>query len=284
MTEIGHAKLQGISPLSILATIFVTLSFSMLLFSSFGPIDSNIIPFHPMGWAGIFVFLAMVFVYSQNYQRTKDTFWFVVALIFFPVLLSDLYFFPIPAILGFGMGEWMGVQVLISFACFTAMSKVGAFRYSNLAMLLLLPFAGAIYFFPTPELSFLLIPISYLFGFVITATLSYYAHQRKEYVLIMGAFLNFMVSIPIPMMYISVGYIPFGWTQPLMAVVTDRIAIFGRILMVVSLPSLILFLKRGKMSNNYGLYLSISLNKLCLSYDHENSKDNNHNYNRHRVV
>jgi hypothetical protein len=246
LAEKCGANLQGISSLSILAAIFVALSFSMLLFSPFGPIDSSIIPFHPMGWAGIFVFIAMLCAYSQKYQQTKDNFWFILALMFFPVLLSDLYFFPIQPVFGFGMGEWMGVQVLVCFACFTAVSKVGAFRYSNLAMLLLLPFAGAIYFFPDLVLSFLLIPISYLFGFVITASLSYFAYQRKEYVLILGAFLNFLLSIPIPMMYISIGYIPFGWTQPLMAVVTDRIAIFGRILMVVSLPSLILFVKKRK--------------------------------------
>jgi uncharacterized membrane protein len=82
---------------------------------------------------------------------------------------------------------------------------------------------------------------AYMFGVVVAATLSYYAYERKEYFLIVGAILNFLVSMPIPMLYIAAGYIPFGWNQPLMAVVTDRIAILGRILMVVSLPALAAF-------------------------------------------
>ena len=244
MVEQSKTKLQGFNALSILAVVFAALSFSMVFFSPFGPIESSFIPFHPMGWSGIFVFLAMLCAYSQQYQRTKDTFWFILVLMFFPVLLSDLYFFPIPPVMGFGMGEWMGVQVLVCFVCFAAVSKIKTVKYSNLGMLLLLPLAGVSYFFPTLGMSTFLIATSYVFGVVISATLSYYAYQRKEYILIVGAILNFLVSIPIPMLYIAAGIIPFGWTQPLMAVITDRIAIFGRILMVVSLPALTGFLAR----------------------------------------
>jgi hypothetical protein len=183
----------------------------------------------------------MVCAYSHKYQRTKDTFWFILALMFFPVLLSDLYFFPIPLVLGFGMAEWMGVQSLITFVCFTIMSKVKVLRYSNLGMLIILPVSGIAYLFPKLGLSAFLMATAYLFGVVVAATLSYYGYKRKEYFLIVGAILNFLVSMPIPMMYISAGYIPFGWDQPMMAVVTDRIAIFGRILMVVSWPALMAF-------------------------------------------
>jgi hypothetical protein len=110
----------------------------------------------------------------------------------------------------------------------------------------LLPLAGASYLFPALGMSTFLIVTSYVFGVVISATLSYYAYRRREYILIVGAILNFLVSMPIPMLYIAAGIIPFGWTQPLMAVITDRIAIFGRILMVISLPALIGFLAQKR--------------------------------------
>jgi len=45
---------------SVLVLVFAALAFAMLLFSPFGPVSSSLIPFHPMGWAGIFVFLAML--------------------------------------------------------------------------------------------------------------------------------------------------------------------------------------------------------------------------------
>jgi hypothetical protein len=218
----------------------------MLFFSPFGPISSSLIPFHPMGWAGIFVFLAMVARYSQKYQETKDNFWFILALMFLPVLLSDLYFFPIPEIMGFGMAEWMGVQVLVCFTCFAVVSKVKVIKYSNMAMLLLFPPAAAMYIFPQSALSIPLLSLSIIFLIVIAATLSYYAFLRKEYLLVLGVILNFVVSMPIPNMYIISGFIPFGWDQPLMAVITDRIAIFGRILMVVSWPTLVTFLAKTR--------------------------------------
>ena len=239
-------KLQKFNVQSVAALIFAALAFTMIFFSPFGPISSSLIPFHPMGWAGIFVFLAMICSYGQKYQRTKDPFWFILSLMFFPVLLSDLYFFPIPPVLGFGMGEWMGVQVLVCFVCFAVVSKNKIVKYSNLGMLLLLPLAETAYLLPMLGISTFLIVMSYVFGVGISATLSYYTYQRKEYILIVGAILNFVVSIPIPMLYIAARIIPFGWTQPLMAVITDRIAILGRILMVVSLPVLTRFLAQKR--------------------------------------
>lgn len=210
----------------------------MLFFSTYGPLNGSVIPFHPMGWAGMFVFLAMICAYNHRYQKTKDNFWFILALMFFPVLLSDLYFFPIPPVLGFGMAEWMGVQTLITLVCFTVVCKAKVLRYSNLALLMFLPLSAAAFWFPKLGLSTFLMATAYVGGVVVSATLSYFAYKRKEYFLIVGAVLNFLVSMPIPTLYLAGGYIPFGWNQEMMAVVTDRIAIFGRILMVVSWPAL----------------------------------------------
>jgi hypothetical protein len=230
---------------SVLVLVFAALAFAMLLFSPFGPISNSLIPFHPMGWAGIFVFLAMVTRYSQRYQESKDNFWFILALMFFPVLISDLYFFPIPEIMGFGMAGWMGVQVAICFICFTVVRKVKVLRYSNLSMLLLFPIAVVLYISPQLGLSAILVILSFMFVVVIAATLSYYAFLYKEYLLILGVILNFLVSVPIPNLYGITGFLPFGWTQPLMAVITDRIAIFGRILMVLTLPALSVQIKKS---------------------------------------
>lgn len=221
---------------SVLFLVFAALAFVMIFFSPFGPISSRFILFHPMGWAGIFVFLAMITCYSQKYQESKDNFWFILALMFFPVLISDLYFFPIPEIMGFGMAGWMGVQVAVCFVCFAVVSKVKVLRYSNLSMLLLFPIAVVLYIFPQLGLSAILVILSIMIVVVIAVTLSYYAFLHKEYLLILGVILNFLVSLPIPNLYGITGFLPFGWTHPMMAVVTDRIAIFGRILMVLSLP------------------------------------------------
>jgi len=59
-------------------------------------------------------------------------------------------------------------------------------------------------------------------------------------------FLNFIVTGLIVTLYLITGFLPFGWSQPLMAVITDRIAIFGRILMVISLPALTGFLAQKR--------------------------------------
>ena len=227
------AEQKKLNAQSVIVLIFAALAFAMIFFSPFGPINSSFIPFHPIGWAGIFVYLAMITCYSQKYQETKNNFWFILALMFFPVLISDLYFFPIPEIMGFGMAAWMGVQVVVCFVCFAFVSKVKVLRYSNLSMLLLLPIAGVLYMFPQLGFSTILVILSFMFVGVIAVTLSYYAFLYKEYLLILGVILNFLVSVPIPNLYIMTGFLPFGWTQPMMAVVTDRIAIFGRILMVL---------------------------------------------------
>lgn len=220
----------------VLALVFGAVAFAMLFFSSFGPINSKFIPFNPMGWAGIFVYLAMITCYSQKYVVSNDNFWLILTLMFFPVLISDSYFFPIPTIFGFGMdmSAWMGVQVAVCFICFAVASKVKVLKYTNLSMLLLLPVAAMLYAFPQQGLpTAILVVLSFAFEVVITATLSYYAYSRKEYILIIGVVLNFLVSIPIPNLYVITGIIPFGWNQPFMAVVTDRIALFGRFLMVL---------------------------------------------------
>lgn len=228
-----------------LALAFVAVAFAMLFFSPFGPISSKFIPFNPMGWAGILVYLAMVICYSQKYEASKDNFWLILTLVFFPVLISDLYFFSIPSTIGNGMTEWMGVQVAVCFICFAVFSRVKALKYTNLSMLLLLPVAALLYLFPQLGLSTFLVALSFIFVGVIAVTLSYYAYLRKEYILVIGVILNFLVSMPIPNLYIITGIIPFGWTQPLMAVLTDRIAIFGRILMALPLPK-IMFQKTFK--------------------------------------
>ena len=82
---------------------------------------------------------------------------------------------------------------------------------------------------------FRVIPLIYLV--VIAVTLSYYSFFQKEYLLIVGLFLNFIVANLIATLYFSYGILLFSWSQPLMAVITDRIAIFGRILMVLNLPT-----------------------------------------------
>ena len=55
----------------------------------------------------------------------------------------------------------------------------------------------------------------------------------QRILLIAGIFLNFIITGLIVTLYLINGFLPFGWSQPLMAVITDRIAIFGGILMVV---------------------------------------------------
>jgi hypothetical protein len=233
LVEQCPAKHLGVSPLSILTVVFASLSFSMIFFSPFGPLDSSFIPFHPIGWAGIFVYLAMITCYSQKYQKTKDDFWFILALIFFPLTISNLYFFPIPEFLGLGMFGWGVVMIAVCFICFVIFSKVRIFKYSNLFMLMLFPLFVAVWKFPQLGVPSAFSFLALLFIIVMTVTLSYYAFLRKEYLLIAGIFLNFIVTGLIVTLYLINGFLPFGWSQPLMAVITDRIAIFGGILMVV---------------------------------------------------
>ena len=71
----------------------------------------------------------------------------------------------------------------------------------------------------------------------ITVTLAYYAYQRTEYLMIVGLVLNFIFTGLNIGLYATNGILLFGWSQPLMAIVTDRVSIFGRILMTLSLPA-----------------------------------------------
>jgi hypothetical protein len=216
----------------------------MLFFSPFGPFDDQLIPYHPIGWAGIFIYFAMILSFKQKFKVTKDLFWFVVALGFFPLFISDLYFFPIPRLLGFGMLEWAGTQFVVFFVSFALSSRVRVLRYTNLVMLILLPVAIVVWFSPDQNgllNAFRLVPL--LFLFVTTLSLSYYSLQQRDYLFIVGTVLNFMIANVISTLYATTGSLAFGWSQLFMAVVTDRVAIFGRILMALNLSPRI---KRGQ--------------------------------------
>lgn len=204
-----------------------------MFFSPFGPIDSSLIPFHPIGWAGIFVYLAMITCYSQKYQKSQDDFWFILALVFFYLAISNLYFFPIPEFLGLGMFGWGVVMLAVCFICFVIFSKVKILKYSSFLMLILFPLFVAVWKFPRLGVPSAFSFLALLFIVVMTVSLSYYAFLRKEYFLIAGIFLNFIFTGLIVTLYLITGFLPFGWSQPLMAVITDRVAIFGGILMVV---------------------------------------------------
>lgn len=186
--EQGCVKLKKWNIQSVVTLIFASLAFAMLFFSPFGPISSRFIPFHPMGWAGIFLFFAMLTYFSQRYQESKDIFWFILVLVFFPNFISDLYFFPIPKILGFGMIEWMGVQYAVCFLCFVVFSKVKVLRYTHLLMLILLPVAIVAYLFPELWLYLEFQFLAFLYIGVVGVSLSYYAFLRKEYLVIGGLF------------------------------------------------------------------------------------------------
>lgn len=204
-----------------------------MFFSPFGPIDSSLIPFHPIGWAGIFVYLAMITCYSQKYQKSQDDFWFILALVFFSLAISNLYFFPIPEFLGLGMFGWDVVMLAVCFICFVIFSKVKILKYSSFLMLILFPLFVAVWKFPRLGVPSAFSFLALLFIVVMTVSLSYYAFLRKEYFLIAGIFLNFIFTGLIVTLYLITGFLPFGWSQPLLAVITDRVAIFGGILMVV---------------------------------------------------
>jgi hypothetical protein len=247
-TEQNAGQSSKFSASSFLTLIFAALAFAMIFFSPFGPIDSSFLPFHPIGWAGIFVYLAMVTCYSQKYQKSQDNFWFILALVFFPLTISNLYFFPIPEFLGLGMFGWGVVMIAVCFVCFAIFSKVKILKYTNLLMLTLFPLFVAVWKFPQLGVPSAFSFLALLFIIVVTVTLSYYSFLRKEYLLIVGIFLNFIVTGLIVTLYLITGFLPFGWSQPLMAVITDRIAIFGGILMVLSLPMIQEFVQRLPLS------------------------------------
>jgi hypothetical protein len=233
----SNVKRQKWSMQSTLVLIFAALAFIMIFFSAFGPLSNKLIPFNPMGWAGIFIYLSMIFCYSQKYEKSKDVFWFILAVMFFPLLISDLYFFPLPQLVGLGMFEWGAVHIAVCFVCFAILSKVKIVRYANLLMLITFPVFVAVFKFPQLGIPsvFRLLPLLYLV--VVVASLSYYSFLHKEYLLIIGIFLNFIITGSIVTIYLTNGILLFGWTQPLMGVITDRIAILGRILMVLHLPT-----------------------------------------------
>ena len=231
---------------AVLGFVFAVLAFVMLLFSPFGFIDSNVIPFHPIGWAGIFIYFAMLCFYSQKYHETKDVFWFILGLIFFPNFISDLYFFPMPKIFGLGMVEWMGVQMFVSLLCFTIYSRMKILRYANLLMLLFFPITIMAYLFPQfSSLSSEVAAVSGLLYIVVMGcSLLYYAFLRKEYLIVSGVVLNFLIANIISGLFAGTGILLFDWSQPFMAVVTDRLAIFGRILMVIDVAVIVSVLAR----------------------------------------
>ena len=117
-------------------------------------------------------------------------------------------------------------MVAVCFICFVVVAKVKILKYFNLSMLMLFPIAVVLYMFPQLGLSAIFLIMSIIIVVVIAVTLSYYSFLCKEYLLILGIFLNFIVSVNrYTNLYIISGFLPFGWTQPLMAVITDRIAI-----------------------------------------------------------
>jgi hypothetical protein len=203
-----------------------------------------------MGWAGTFVFLAMLCAYSYRYQQSKDNFWFILTLMFFSLLLSDLYFFPIPPFYGLGMFEWMGIHVIVCLACLAVYGKIKILRYTNLAVLVSFLLFALIYSFPelgVPFAPFGFIPLLSMVS--ITVTLGYYAYQRTEYFIMVGLVLNFIFTGFNIGLYSANGILLFGWSQPFMAVVTDRVSVFGRILMVVNWPALAAFWAKSRNRN-----------------------------------
>jgi hypothetical protein len=137
----------------------------------------------------------MLCLFSQKYCESKDVFWLILALIFFPNFISDLYFFPIPKIFGLGMVEWMGVQMVVSLLCFTIYSRVKILKYVNLSLLLLFPVTAVAYLFPQFSLSSEVMVISsLLFVIVNGCSLLYYTILRKEYLIMSGAILNFLIA------------------------------------------------------------------------------------------
>lgn len=192
----------------------------------------------------------MLVCYSQKYAQTKDYFWLILALVFLPNLISDLYFFPIPKIMGQGMAEWMAIQYVVCFICMVYFSSLKLLRYSNLLMLLLFLVVTLAYFFPVfGDLSGIFVAVSsVVWCMVVGVSLGYHAFQRKEYIVLAGIILTFIVSHPLPAIYITTGILPVGWSQLFMGVLTDRIAIFGRILLLCSLSAITAVLAKTKSS------------------------------------
>jgi len=209
-------------------------AFVLLFFSPFGPINEKFIPYHPIGWAGIFTYFAMILSFNRRFEETKDNFWLIVAAGFFPLLISDLYFFPIPTFYGFGMLEWAGLQFIVFPFGFICYSQNRSLKYSNLAILMLFPLMAAAFLFGENTFLSPFKTLVLLVLVVMAFSLSYYAYQQRNYLFIVGTVLNFMIANVISVLYVITGTIVFGWEHLFMAVITDRIAIFGRILMALS--------------------------------------------------
>jgi len=218
----------------------------LLLFSPFGPLSDVFVPYHPIGWAGILTYLAMVLSFGYKYEETKDKFWLLLISGFFPLYVSDLYFFPIPKFYGLGMLEWAGVQFIVFLLGFTLYSQNRILKYGNLAILMLSTLTAVAFL---AEENILLSPfklLSLLIVVVTACSFLYYGYQQRNYPFIVGTVLNFMIANAIVVLYFITGQIVFGWEHLFMAVVTDRIAILGRILMALSVTSphaLVIFLK-----------------------------------------
>lgn len=209
-------------------------AFVLLFFSPFGPINEELIPYHPIGWAGILTYFAMIVSFNSKYKTTEDSFWLIVAAGFFPLLISDLYFFPIPTFCGLGMLEWAGLQLPVFALGFIYYSKNRIVKYSNWAILVLSPLIAAALFLEENTFLSPFKTLAFLAVIVITYSLSHYSFQQKNYLFILGVILNFLIANFIVVLYIVTGNIIFGWEHLLMAVLTDRIAIFGRLLMALS--------------------------------------------------
>jgi len=226
--------------------IFSVTALILLFFSPFGPLSDVFVPYHPIGWAGILTYLAMVLSFEYKYEETKDKFWLLLIAGFFALYISDLYFFPIPKFYWLGMLEWAGVQFIVFLLGFTIHIQNRMLKYGNLAILMLSPLTAAAFL---TEENTLLGPfkIMPLLVVVVTAcSFSYYGYQQRNYLFIVGTILNFMIANAIVVLYFTTGQIVFGWEHLFMAVVTDRIAILGRILMALSVASphtLMIFLK-----------------------------------------
>jgi len=228
------SKEIGVEIADYLVWILLITAFVLLLFSPFGPISDEFVPYHPIGWAGIFTYFAMIWSFNRKYGETEDKFWLIVTAGFFPLLISDLYFFPIPKFYGLGMLEWAGLQFIVFSFGFIYYSQNRIIKYSNLAILMLSPLMAAAFLFG--ENTFLS-PVKTLFLLVLIVaafSLSYYAYQQRNYLFIIGIVLNFMIANAIVVLYFITGSIVFSWEHLFMAVVTDRIAIFGRILIALS--------------------------------------------------
>ena len=209
-------------------------AFVLLFFSPFGPLSDMFIPYHPIGWAGAFTYLTMVLSFGYRYKETRDKFWLILIAGFFPLFISDLYFFPIPTFYGLGMMEWAGIQFIVIPLGFVFYSQNRMLKFSNLAILILFPLIAAAFLF---EGNALLSPFKILWLLVLVVTafsLSHYAYEHNNYLFIVGTVLNFTIAGAIVAFYLTTGRVIFGWEHLFMAVVTDRIAIFGRILMALS--------------------------------------------------